>query len=92
MKKADSYIYSKAALASCHVTMGIKIRGYGGNDFSGTPTFYSGESENPTTVKTSTFSEKDGVRVFEFDMEGYFKLANLSNNAMYVTSINFVSI
>ena len=91
MKKSGSYIYSKAALPSCHVSMGIKIRGYGGNDYSGTPTFFVGQTENPATEKTSTFTEKDGVRVFEFDMEGYFKLANNSANAMYVLSIDFAA-
>ena len=91
MKKYESYIYSKSAFSSCHVSMGIKIRAYNGDDFSGVPTFYAGQSEDPTIEKTPSVSEKEGVRVFEFDMEGYFKLANLSQYAMYVISIEFAA-
>lgn len=83
MKKESSYFYSKTK-ASGTITISVLDKG----EYTGIPTIYSGESENPSSIiEWESKKQESNAIIYQASFNDYFKISDESSFALYLNYI-----
>lgn len=83
MKKEISYFYNKTK-ASGTITLSVLDK----NEYTGIPTIYSGESENPSTaIEWESKKQESNAIIYQASFNDYFKISDESSFALYLNYI-----
>lgn len=83
MKKEISYFYNKTK-ASGTITLSVLDK----NEYTGIPTIYSGENENPSSIiEWESKKQESNAIIYQASFNDYFKISDESSFALYLNYI-----
>ncbi len=83
MKKGISYFYNKT-MATGTITLSVLDKG----DYTGVPTIYVGDSENPTSaIEWESKKQESNSIIYQAKFTNYFKISDESSHALYLNYI-----
>lgn len=83
MKKGVSYFYNKT-MATGTITLSVLDKG----EYTGTPTIYVGDSENPSAaIDWESKKQESNAIIYQANFTNYFKISNESGYALYLNYI-----